>query len=60
VTRKNLQGPAFEKHISKLVGEYEYMREAIGRSQGEGVADGFFAPLRTKTIGELAVKQDDG
>jgi hypothetical protein len=52
---KNLQGLAFEKHISKLVGEYEYMREATCRSQGEGVTDGLFASCKIKT----AVKQDD-
>jgi hypothetical protein len=52
---KNLQGPAFEKHISKLVCEDEYMREATGRAQGEGVTDGLFAPCGTKT----AAKQGD-
>jgi hypothetical protein len=45
---KNLQGSAFEKHISKLLGEDEYMRETIGHSKGDGVADGLFALCEAK------------
>ena len=34
---KNLSGPDFEKHNSKIVGQDEYMRKPASGSQGEGV-----------------------